>query len=160
MEGLLVAPEVAALVPAEDLERLRQAAASYTCAACGQVGRTPEQPAALVLLRDGLFTVAKLAHGACAPSAVFDVPGYQARVLAEAETSTSVVVAAWLFYSPGPARPSGLSPVIAGNVGRSLWIWQTLHGEIPPPGHAPPHTAERSRCRRVPRIWRPHRAIQ
>ncbi|MFG6200021.1 hypothetical protein [Nonomuraea sp. JJY05] len=121
METVLVASEVAALVPAKDLDYLRDAAiTSYTCAACGEAGRVPEQPAAVVLLREGSFSMATLTHRACAPSAVFDIPGLQARIIAEEETTTSRVFSAWLPY---PALL--LEPVSRVSVGEG----DQVHGD-------------------------------
>ncbi|RSM93781.1 hypothetical protein DMB42_52125 [Nonomuraea sp. WAC 01424] len=126
---------MAALVSAEDLELLRtDAVVSYSCVACGEAGRVPQRPAAVVILRDGLFSLAKLAHSGCAPSSVYDVPGLQARVLAEAEATTSRVAAAWLPVQGGPVPALLFEPVTRAAVDGDgervdgLASWMLAHG--------------------------------
>ncbi|MCK2220131.1 hypothetical protein MF672_040995 [Actinomadura sp. ATCC 31491] len=59
---------------------------------------TLPRPAAVVLLRDGSFSLITLTHQECVPSGVFDVPGLRDRYVAEERTTTSRVLVMWLPY--------------------------------------------------------------
>ncbi|MFG1710722.1 hypothetical protein ACFLIM_46925 [Nonomuraea sp. M3C6] len=67
-------------------------------------GKLPELPAAVLILRDGPVSLAKLAHRFCARSGVMDVPGLTA-VMYEPGTETSVTAVAALLPHAGGYRP-------------------------------------------------------
>ena len=70
-----VSAEVAELVGAEDLERLRTGAAfgPFTCWRCQRPGDTNREPAAVIAERYRLTARVTLAHPQCAPSQVVDI---------------------------------------------------------------------------------------
>jgi hypothetical protein len=97
-----VAAEVAAVVDGEDLAQLAERArVSYECVGCGRAATLADGPAAVVVLRDGVRSVARVAHAACRSSQVVDLPLGGLRVT---ENAPAVAVASVLPHAHG-ARP-------------------------------------------------------
>jgi hypothetical protein len=114
--GLQVSEEVAAVVGAGNLAQLAATAAgSFECARCGATASLSDGPATVVAFRDGILTVARIAHESCSSSQVVDVPEGTLRV---AEQAPAVAVAAVLPHS------AGLRPVLVVEPGASVSILQ------------------------------------
>ncbi|SEH02968.1 hypothetical protein SAMN05444920_13180 [Nonomuraea solani] len=112
-KDLEVADEAAGLVGQENLDQLARAATvSYECWLCMRPGKLPDTPAAVLALRDGPVTVAKLAHRFCSESLVMDVPGLTSVMYDPARAVSVDAEAAFLPYQAGH-RPALLLEVRA-----------------------------------------------
>ncbi len=149
-----VAPEVAGLLSADDLETLRQSAASgYRCLVCDRPGQLPTDPAAVVV-RLGPAPGAgpegpqvahvRLAHTRCSPSVIVTVASSVPVPAEMTVTATAAVL-------PHPAGPRPLlitepsvhlssvtspgervDPVISGLLERGLHQLLTVSEPAPP----------------------------